>query len=88
MRTAREVPTPWDLQEHHDLADGFLVAPGQPDLGGPLGTDAGDLDQPLALLLDDVEHGLAERLDQLLRVDRADALDQPRAQVLLHALQR
>ena len=59
------------------IADGFLVAPGQPDLGGPLGTDAGDLDQPLALLLDDVEHGLAERLDQLLRIDRADALDQP-----------
>ena len=39
------------VQEHHDLANGFLVAPGQPDFGGPLGTDAGDLDLDGRLVL-------------------------------------
>ena len=37
-------------------------------------------------LLDDVEHLLAEGLDQLLGVDRADAFDHPRGEILLDAL--
>ena len=37
-----------------------------------------DLAQPIGLGLDDVEHLLAERLDHLLGIDRADAADHAR----------
>ena len=40
----------------------------------------------LGRLLDDVEHLFAEGLDQLLGVDRADALDHAGGEVLLDAL--
>ena len=53
---------------------------------GPLRADAVDLLQAVWRLLDDVEHRLAERPDQLLGVDRADALDHARGEVLLDAL--
>ncbi len=43
----------------------------------PLGTDAGHLVQTLRLLLDHVEHSLAESLHQSPRIDRADAADHP-----------
>ena len=56
--------------------------------GGALRADAGDLAQPVGLLLDDVEHGLAEGRDQLLGVHRADAADHAGAEILLDALQR
>ena len=42
--------------------------------------------QPRRRLLDDVEHLFAEGLDQLLGVDRADALDHAGGKVLLDAL--
>ena len=45
------------------------------------------LPQALGALLDRVEHVLAERLDQLLGVDRPDALDHAGAQVPLDALE-
>jgi hypothetical protein len=56
-------------------------------VGCPLGADPGDLAQPLGLLLDQFEHGIAERPNQLLGVDRADAADHARAQIPLDALQ-
>jgi hypothetical protein len=63
------------VQEDHDLADGFLVGPCGDDAVGALRRDAVDLVQALGLLLDDIEHRLAERPDQLLGVDRADTFD-------------
>ena len=74
------------VQEDHDLADRLLISPGGDDAVGPLGPDAVDLLQACRRLLDDVEDLLAERLDQLLGVDRADALDHARGEVLLDAL--
>jgi hypothetical protein len=44
-------PKALDQGKHHDLAGGFLIAPGQPDLCRPRGTNAGNLSQPLALLI-------------------------------------
>ena len=74
------------VQEDHDLADRLLIGPGGDDAVGALGPDAVDLFQPCRRLLDDVEDLLAERLDQLLGVDRADALDHARGEVLLDPL--
>ena len=54
----------------------------------PASVDAVDLLQTLGLLLDDIEHRLAERPDQFLGVDRADALDHAGGEVLLDALGR
>ena len=76
------------VQEQHDLADHLLLGPARDDALGPLGPDAGDLPQALGALLDDVEHGLAERLHQLAGVDRADALDHAGAEIALDALER
>jgi hypothetical protein len=63
------------------------VEPGQ-EHARPLLDRVGHLLQPLGCLLDGVEHGLAERLDELSGVDRADALDHAEDEVLLDALQR
>ena len=76
------------VQEQHDLADHLLLGPAGDDAGRALRADAGDLAQAVRLLLDQVEHGLAEGTDQLLRIDRADAADHAGAEVLLDALQR
>jgi hypothetical protein len=74
------------VQEDHDLADRLLIRPGGDDALGPLRADAVDLVQAFGLLLDDFEHRLAERPDQFLGVDRADAPDHARGEVLLDAL--
>ena len=50
------------------------------------GFTSGYLAQPLGLGLDNVEHLVAERADQLSGIDRADAPDHPGAQILLDAL--
>ena len=76
------------VQEQHDLADHLLLGPASLDAGGTLGPDAGHLLQPLGCLLDGVEHGLAERLDQLAGVDRADALDHAGAEIAQDTLER
>jgi hypothetical protein len=39
-------------------------------------------------LLDDVEHGIAKGAHQLLGVDRPDATDHPRAEILLDPFDR
>jgi hypothetical protein len=51
---------------------------------GPTGHFA----QAIGLLLDDVEHGFAEGPHKLLRVDRPDAADHPRAEIFLDPLNR
>ena len=66
----------------------LLLRPAGDDPRRPLGADAGHLAQPLGLLLDEVEHRLAEGPHQLLGVDRADAADHAGAEIPLDALER
>jgi hypothetical protein len=87
IRTAREVRR-HGCAGTDDRADHLRLGPAVLDALGALGADAGDLAQALGVLLDGVEHRLAEGLDQLVGVDRADALDHARAEILLDALQR
>ena len=76
------------MQEEHDLADHLLVGPTFADPIGPLGPDPDHLPQALGALLDRVQRALGEGSDQLLGVDRPDALDHAGAQVALDALER
>ena len=76
------------VQEHHDLADDLLLGPGVGDPLRPHLPDAGHLAQAFRLGLDDVEHLLAERADQLAGINRTDAPDHARAEILLDALDR
>jgi hypothetical protein len=48
----------------------------------------GHLAQAARLLLDDVKHGIAERTHELLRVDRPDAADHARTEILLDPFDR
>src|SRR6202795_4731445 len=86
MRTARAVPTPWLCRKTMISRTIFLLGPGAGDALGPHGADAGHLAQAIGLRLDHVEHLLAERLDHLLGVDRADPADHPGTEVFLDAL--
>jgi hypothetical protein len=88
MRTARDVPTPFAVQEQHDLADDLLLGPAGDDPLRALGANPGDLTQTTWLLLDDLEHGLAKGAYELLRIDRPDAPDHPGAEIFLDALDR
>ena len=76
------------VQEQHDLADNLLLGPTTNDALRPLRADPGHVAQAARLLLDDVEHGIAEGAHQLLRVDRPDAADHARAEILLDPLGR
>ena len=75
------------MQEQHDLADDLLVSPAGDDTPGPLGADPRHFMQPLRLLLDQVEHCLAERAHQLTGINRADAADHAGAEVFLDPFQ-
>ena len=88
MRTARDVPTPLLCQKQHDLPDHLLLSPAANDALRPLRADPSHLAQATRLLLDDVEHGIAEGSHELLRVDRTDAADHARAEILLDPLGR
>ena len=79
---------PVRVQEQHDLADHLLLGPAGDDARRALGADAAHLAQPVGLLLDDVEHLLAEARGQPLGIGRADAADHAGAEILLDALQR
>src|SRR5512132_2583160 len=76
------------VQKDHDLADRLLIGPGGDNVLGALRSDAVDLPQTLGGLFDGVEHLFAEGLHQLPGVDRADALDHSRSEILLDALGR
>ena len=67
------------MQEQHDLPDHLLLRPAGDDPGRALGADTGHLLQPLGLLLDEIEHRLAEAPHQPLGVDRPDAADHARS---------
>jgi hypothetical protein len=64
--------------------------PAQPSTmrGGALGADAGHLAKPVRLLFDEIEHRLAECTHEGTGVDRPNAADHPRAQILLNSLER
>lgn len=74
------------LEEKHDLLDRLLLLPGVGDLLGALGAEAGDLDEALRLLLDDLERVQPEVPGDAVGEDRADALDQAGAEVAADAL--
>ena len=76
------------VQEDHDLPHDLLLGPGAGDALGAHRADAGHLAQTIRLGLDDVEHFVAERLDHLLGVDRADAADHAGTEILLDAFGR
>ena len=76
------------VQKDHDLAHDLLLGPGAGDALGAHRPDAGHLAQAIGLGLDDVEHLVAECLDQLLGVDRADAADHAGGEILLDAVGR
>ena len=73
------------VQEDHDFAHHLLVGPGLGDAAGPHLADARHLPQALRGLLNHLEHLIAEHSHELAGIDRADAADHPRAQVLLDA---
>src|SRR5262249_9378876 len=66
----------------------LLLAPAFADAGDARRADALDLLEERRALVDHLQGALAEHLDDLLRVLRADALDQARGEVLLDALGR
>src|SRR6266567_1284663 len=76
------------VQEDHDLADRLLLGPGGRDAAGSYRADAVHLPQAIRLRLDDVEHLVAEGAQELLRIDRTNAADHCRGEVLLDALDR
>jgi hypothetical protein len=88
MRTPREVPTPFAVQEHHNLADHLLLGPAANDALRPLRADPSHLPQTARLLLDDVKDGISEGAHQLLCVNRPDAADHARAEILFDPLGR
>jgi hypothetical protein len=76
------------LQEDHHLLDGLLLLPRGGDHLGALGAKTGHLDQPPRVLLDDLQGGRAEVVDDPLGHLGADPLDQSRAQVAADPLDR
>src|ERR1051326_3202697 len=77
---------PVAVQEQHDLTDDLLLGPAGDNLPGPLWADAGNLAKSRGLLLDDLKHLLAKDAHELSGIDRADAADHARAQILLDPL--
>src|SRR5262249_34782470 len=73
------------VQEQHDLADDLLIGPASDDPLGALRSNASHFTKAMRLLLDDVEYGLSEGTNELLRIDRPDAADHPGAEVFLDA---
>src|SRR5262249_38666729 len=63
------------MQEDHDLADHLLLGPGGDDATGPYWTDAIHFPEAVRLCLDDVKYLVAEGVQQLLGIGRANAAD-------------
>src|SRR5215467_8564566 len=74
------------VQKQHDLADDLLLGPARDDALCAFRADSGHLSQTARLLRDDVEYSFAKRAHELLRIDRANTSDHPRAEILLDAL--
>jgi len=73
------------VQEHHDLADGFLLRPRVLDQPAAFGADAVQFLQTGRLGFDDFKNLLAEFVHELLGIDGADAFDHAAAQIFLDA---
>jgi hypothetical protein len=76
------------MQKNHDLADHLLLGPGGDDATGPFWPDAVHFPKAVRLCLDDVEYLVAEGVQQLLGIDRANAANHSRGEVLLDAVDR
>jgi len=76
------------VQKDHDLSHRLLLSPRGHNASRPHRANAIDLAQPAGCCLDHVEHLLAEGAQQILRVDRADAADHARGEILLDAFDR
>src|SRR6266516_4236399 len=99
MRTARAVPPPWLCRKTMISRTAFCSAQAammRPARIGPMpstsrrrsGSASMTLPQAIRLRLDDVEHLVAEGAQELLRIDRTNAADHCRGEVLLDALDR
>src|SRR4051812_15311671 len=64
-----------------------LFQPRRRDATGPNGTDPRYLGQSFRVVVNNRERVLPERVDDAAAHARADSLDQPRAEIALHALQ-
>ena len=88
MRTARAVPTPWLCRKTMISRTIFCSAQALAMRSARIGPMPDTSRRRLGLGLDDVEHLLAECLDQLPGVDRADAADHAGGEILLDAVGR
>src|SRR5215468_8694201 len=75
------------VQEDHDLPDDFLGLPRLDHSLFAFGANPIELSQPFGRLFNNVKHLLAKRLDEFFGEMWANALDHPRSQILLNALQ-
>src|SRR3954467_6016000 len=80
MRTARAVPTPWLCRK--TMISRTIFRPSAGNTLGPHRPDPSHLAKTVGLGLDHIEHFVAERLDHLLGVDRANATDHPGTEIL------
>ena len=71
------------LKEDHHVADRALLLPRGDERVGARPSEAAHLAQPMRLVVEDLERLEPELLDDPLRGDLADALDEPGAEVLL-----
>ena len=76
------------MEENHDLANDFLLGPCRADRAPSFSADSPHLLEPHGLTVDNVEHTLAEFLDELLSIDRTDALDETACEVFFDTLAR
>jgi hypothetical protein len=86
MHTAREVPAPFLCR--NSMISRMTLCSAQPATirSARFGAYPCHLPQAVRLLLNDVEHGVAESADELLGVDRPDAADHPGAEIFLDPL--
>ena len=76
------------VQENHDFPHRLLLGPGSENAGSAHRPDTVDLAQPVRRGLDNVEYLVAKRPHELLCVNRANASDHARREVLLDAVGR
>src|SRR5215469_5073718 len=84
MRTARDVPTP--LLCRNSMISRITFCSPHPAM--IRSARLGPMPVTSRRLLDSVEHGLAERAHELLRIDRPDAADHAGAEIFLDSLDR
>ncbi len=76
------------LEENHQISNFALLDPGFSDRRAPEGSHTLDLQEPLGTLVDHLQRLQPEMIHQAARHHRADAADQPGAQIFLDSHQR